>query len=495
MNKTKISTKAIILGGITLLVSSLIFLPIPEESHSNIGIFLGRFHPLILHFPIVLVLLLTFYEIRNFYLQLIRKSFSKIPDSWTHFILLLTAISSNFTVVIGFLLYQSGDYQGELVRRHLWGGLLLVIALNGAVFFYWKFQQKTIQANYLPYQSLLLIAGILTIYTSHIGGSITHGQDFLTEHLPEFRTTRMEEKPREALLLYEDIIQPIMESRCWSCHNEYKTKGGLLMTSFTDLQKGGKSEKPMLVANQPSLSELYHRITLADTDDEHMPPIEKPQLSEGEIALIHWWIAEGAKLEIAVGNEPPDSIAAILEEQLPDLQQYQLEKLKNQEEKDVLAKKLDKLGEKLGLVIKPDPTTDKAYFTIAMQMPAQFVNDKTLKRLLPYAPLFSKISLPSSEITDDGLYNLGKMKNLQELYLQQTCVNGGGLIYLKSLEQLQILNLSHTFLTDEGLLNILQLSKLEKLYLFNTEVNPIVYSALDQNQSQLQVLIEEGPTF
>ena len=29
-------------------------------------------------------------------------------------------------------------------------------------------------------------------------------------------------------------------------------------------------------------------------DDDHMPPKQKPQLNEKEIALIHWWIDNGA---------------------------------------------------------------------------------------------------------------------------------------------------------------------------------------------------------
>ena len=40
-------------------------------------------------------------------------------------------------------------------------------------------------------------------------------------------------------------------------------------------------------------SDMIKRILLPDEDDKHMPPREKPQLTNEQIALLHWWIENG----------------------------------------------------------------------------------------------------------------------------------------------------------------------------------------------------------
>jgi uncharacterized membrane protein len=480
------------------------FLPVPGDSASGIIVFLGRFHPLVLHFPIVLVLLTLGVEGWSIYQQrkpqgtgaAMAARFNKDVAFLTGPLLAISLLSALVTVIGGYLLYRSGEYQGEMVRKHLWGGVLLILALSGAVFYYGR-KAGEAGRNKAVYRALLLSAGILIIYTSHLGGSITHGPDFLTEHIPRLRPLEpapVEAKKPQDLLVFQDLIMPVLDDRCLSCHNEYKTKGGLVMASYAGLEKGGKSEKPLLVAGHPEKSELFHRVTLPAEDEDRMPPPEKAPLEEDEIALIRWWLREGAAEEMVLGVEPPDSIVALMERYLPKLYRSERLKMRQREELEALAAELSEVGEKLGLVIEPDPE-NPGFFGVSMQMPPAFVDNRAVAGLRPYASLFSKLSLPGAEITDDALYDISKMRNLKDLFLPKTCIKGEGLVYLKSLPQLETINLSNSFLTNDGILNLIQLPEIKTVYTFGVEADTVVLRALQKHLPEMEIREEEGPYY
>jgi len=393
----------------------------------------------------------------------------------------------------GYLLYRSGEYQGELVQDHFWGGVWLMLALNGAVFFFWWAKARKSKAKLFLYRVLLLTAGAMIIFTSHLGGSITHGQDFLTELMPSLQSVKpapIEEKKPEDLLVFQDLILPVLEDKCQSCHNQYKVKGGLKLTSYDDLLKGGKSEKPLLVATDSSESELYYRITTEDEEDR-MPPKEKSSLLDDEIALIEWWIRSGAKQEMVLGPEPADSINSLMERYLPNLFQHERLKMRQAYEMNALAKELDSYGKELGLVIQIDPEYP-GFFGVSVQMPPIQVNNQTVANLKPYANLISKLSLPGADINDDALFDIGKMVNLRELYLPKTPIKGDGLVYLKDLEQLESVNLSNSLLTNEGVLNLTRLPELKTVYVFGVDADTVMLQALRKHLPEMHILEEEG---
>ena len=226
-----------------------------------------------------------------------------------------------------------------------------------------------------------------------------------------------------------------------------------------------------------------------------MPPQQKKGLSEDELALLRWWIEAGAADDMQWGAGPPGVEGQALAERfLPQFYQQQKRQIRDEQELAAVARKLDKLGRKLQVVIRPDEA-HKGYFSVAQTIPPAVVNDEILNALRPYAHLFSKISLPGSEITDDGLFALGQMQALQELYLPKTCLKGHGLVYLKELPQLKVINLSYSFVADEGALQLLELPALEKAYLFGTSISPAVWEAIEKFKPELSLLAEEGPYF
>ena len=92
--------------------------------------------------------------------------------------------------------------------------------------------------------------------------------------------------------MYADVVQPMLQTRCYSCHGEKKQKNNLRLDAPQWILKGGKDGA---IINDPGKeSKLMKRLMLPREDDDHMPPKQKPQLNEREIALIHWWVDQGA---------------------------------------------------------------------------------------------------------------------------------------------------------------------------------------------------------
>ena len=89
-------------------------------------------------------------------------------------------------------------------------------------------------------------------------------------------------------------IQPILESRCVSCHGPEMQESGFRVDVRERLLKGGDSETPAVVPKNVVKSLLIERVTAADPD-LLMPPEGKP-LTKTEIASLKAWIESGAEM-------------------------------------------------------------------------------------------------------------------------------------------------------------------------------------------------------
>ena len=98
------------------------------------------------------------------------------------------------------------------------------------------------------------------------------------------------------LPVYQDLVQPVLEKNCVECHNPEKKKGGLDLSTFHGLARGGINGL-VVREGEPELSPLVS--VLHPDADPHMPP--KGQLDESQMNLISGWVAGLA----------PDSLAAL----------------------------------------------------------------------------------------------------------------------------------------------------------------------------------------
>jgi len=105
-------------------------------------------------------------------------------------------------------------------------------------------------------------------------------------------------------LTYDDHIRPLLENKCFSCHNPDKKKGGLEMTSYSGLMNGG-SGGAVVDAGNPQASRLW--TMSAHKEEPYMPPEGAP-LEAKDLALLSKWVAGGvlqAKGSVAKKSNKP----------------------------------------------------------------------------------------------------------------------------------------------------------------------------------------------
>src|SRR5262245_37871808 len=88
--------------------------------------------------------------------------------------------------------------------------------------------------------------------------------------------------PRTDGEFFEKSVRPLLVEKCWSCHGKAeKTKGGLRLSSRSDILKGGDSG-PAAVAGDPAASMLVQAIGYEQ--EPKMPPAGK--LKDREIDVL-----------------------------------------------------------------------------------------------------------------------------------------------------------------------------------------------------------------
>jgi uncharacterized membrane protein len=468
---------------------SLLLLPFyfPRDVSVLLSI-VGRFHPVILHFPIVLIVLSLVLEIMR------RSGMLRKADFMVSVILVAAALSALLAIGSGYLLYVSGEYSGNLISQHFWTGVITGSFILSAAGFFILYRRT--KKFYSLYMASLIISNGAVAFASHLGGSVTHGEDYLTEYVPLLfsRNDEAEVRHDSAMLLYEDVLMPVFEAKCVSCHNDARSKGDYNMKSYDHLLKGGESGDSAIVPLNADSSELYVRIMLPEGHPDRMPPEGKAPLTTGEQVLLAQWIRMGAKKEMGVKEITTDKLAnASLEEVLPSLKRYRRVQELTRQRTAALKEELARLAMELNVEIEPDSLADEGMYVLSMKFPPAAFSTMHVKRLEPYAEIFSRVSLVSSGVNDEALYTIGKMKNLEGLYLQKTRINGSGIVHLQKLEKLETLNISYTEVDDKALLDVLKIPALREVFVFRTKATPQVISALQQYRPSLQVLAEEGP--
>jgi hypothetical protein len=105
-------------------------------------------------------------------------------------------------------------------------------------------------------------------------------------------------------LTYDDHIRPMLENKCFSCHNPDKKKGGLELTSYSGLMNGG-SGGAVVDAGNPSGSRLW---TCSTKKEEPFMPPEGAPLEPKDLAMLSKWIEGGvlqAKGSVAKASNKP----------------------------------------------------------------------------------------------------------------------------------------------------------------------------------------------
>src|SRR5258708_36598972 len=117
-------------------------------------------------------------------------------------------LSALFSCLTGYLLSIDGDYDPRLVKTHMWMGFS-VLALSGLLFVKSLKQEKG-----RVYTASTIGLTLLIVVTGHLGGSLTHGQDYLPSSFNGPKAVLVAGRPipklREAFV-YSDILQRVLQ--------------------------------------------------------------------------------------------------------------------------------------------------------------------------------------------------------------------------------------------------------------------------------------------
>ncbi len=413
---------------------------------------IGNFHPVVVHMPIGILMFAFILEI---YQRI--KPTENLGIS-IKFALGFGVISALTAIGTGLLLEENGAYDADLLFRHKWMAISLTV-VSIIIFFAKEAKQALFAKLYFP---LFIAVNIMLILAGHWGGSMTHGEDFLTK---DSATDKISISNVDEAIVYHDIIQPILDTKCVSCHNPKKAEGNLLMTSQGDLLSGGDTGSPLDTVSDFGKPLIAHRVGLPIEDEEHMPPKGKVQLTANEIALINWWMENKNCFECKTADL----------ERSKKIQEYLNELEEDTSTRGILAKSLEPAPEEWLANIRANgtgiyPLKEESPLYIVHLANKKNLTETSFELLSDYSEHIVELNLANSNFSDSLVSKLSDFENLTKLQLQNTAITDKGFKEVVKLEHLESLNLYGTTLTDAALEDMNSLSKLTDLYLWKTEI-------------------------
>ena len=284
--------------------------------------FFGRLHPLVVHFPIALLVIAFFFEMLSL------KGKRNGLREGINLMVYIGAGFAMFSALFGWLLKTQENYSGDLVENHQYTGIATAVLALATAFALKKSKAKNPQ-SLKQYRVLLGVTVVILTIAGHLGANLTHGEDYLTTVFPGNESNYSNEK--SGVLLselrgYETLSEPqqnklnievrgLFAHKCYQCHSEDKQKGDLVLETKEGVFKGGKSGMAV-VPGKSHESEIYNRIILPAGHDKVMPTKGK-LLNSDEIELVKLWIDQGAYWSDQAVKIFPEADLALTKPELP----------------------------------------------------------------------------------------------------------------------------------------------------------------------------------
>lgn len=411
---------------------------------------IGNLHPLVVHLPIGILIL-------AFLLELYYKKRPEPKDDGTVlFALGLGAASAFFSVLSGWFLGDGGGYDENLLFNHKW--IAVAFAVGCLLLFFLKKSTKN-QAKKAYFPVFVVVLVLLTL-TGHYGGSLTHGEDFLFQEAYEDPVI----EDVDQAMVYADIIQPVLQKKCVSCHNKGKAKGGLLLTSKNELLAGGESGG-LFDSLEVGNTRLVHHLLLPIEDDDHMPPKGKVQLTSDEILLMEWWVQNQNCFDCETKDLPKsEKLNGILASLEKDTSAWALISEKVDEVPSEFMQTLTQNNISAQLVSEKMPLVSINFSK------RQDLSETDFDLLKAYRKNIVEINLGHTNFDDELAKELKPFKNLTKLQLQHTPISNKTVEQLVGFEYLESLNLYGTDLDNGILQTFKKFPNLNTLFVWQTKM-------------------------
>ena len=419
----------------------------------------GRMHPLLLHFPIVILLLAMVMEVFRFNTARTADQ-NPVPDFYRGFLtnlLLVGALSAGVTVVMGLFLAKEDGYAGQVLQWHKWTGISLFLL---ASLIYWSRTKSWYKATAAKVGAGITV--VLLIGAGHYGATLTHGDNFLAA--PLLNQQKAEPVALDQALVFDHVIQPIFEQKCVSCHNPDKLKGQLNLADAASMVRGGKSGK-LFVAGNPQISLLIQRLILPDDEKKHMPPAGKSQLTPQEISLLSLWVKEKARFTGKVIDLPArDSLRVLASARFAPAGDTDGEFDFEAADEETI-KKLNNDYRTIAPLAKESPALAVNLYN------KQAYSGEKLGELSDISKQVVSLNLTKLPVKDADLKQVGQFENLQKLELNFTDITGSGLGALTVLKHLNSLAIAGTNVAYPDLAKYLSAFKsLKTIAVWNTRL-------------------------
>lgn len=419
--------------------------------------FIGHFHPILVHLPIgILLFAILLHQLSRW------KKFNQLTIALP-FAYLLGALSSVFSCLTGLALANNGDYDTTLIFKHQWLGIS--VALFSIIVYYFIIKNKSAFVKWLNYILLVLI-----VLTGHWGGTLTHGEGYLTKTNSNEKVAS--DKPvitnAQEAMVYNDIIQPILKEKCYGCHSAIKQKGKLRLDEKEWILKGGE-DGVIIHAGEAMNSTLYKNIILDPVDEKHMPPKGKPQITDQERILLEWWINNGASFdkkvkELPQTNSIPNILLALQNNNAP---KTEIKSIPNKEISPADEKTINQLKNKGVTIVNVALNSN---YLSANFITLSKTNDTILDLVDQIKNNLVWIKMPGMQFTNELTETIAECTSLTKLSVNNSDMSDAQLIKLNTLQELQYLNLVNTKISLNGLLKLTKLKKLQQLYLGQTSI-------------------------
>lgn len=422
---------------------------------TDIYIYFGRFHPLLVHLPIGMIcgaILLGIWK--RFKPEAV--SYQTLALIWT-----TSAASAILSALTGYLHANGNDYTKESLDIHKWSGIGLAV-LSSVVAVIYLFERSGLWMHRLRTTLVTSTFGLL-IYTGHGGGSLTHGSEYLsistlTEETPE---TMPRPASIESADLFTHAVMPILQTKCLGCHNASKKKGGLLLTDHAVILRGGKSGVG-LVPGDPSASELFRRVSLPSDHKEFMPTDGKAPLTDDQRDILEWWIEKGALASMPLAKTPPDPR---MREVLTNYFQLNRDPMLDMKAEPASEDDLEALraaGFQARRISSSGAWLDVTYADSVK--PDLSVLERVHEQLV-------WLQLPNCGLTDEDMEDIAGLDKLFRLNLSQNPIGDQGIAQLEGLKNLEQLNIYGTRVTNKSLGLLAALPSLKKLFIWDCPID------------------------
>jgi len=252
----------------------------------------GRMHPMVVHFPIALILVAALLEGWG----LVRRRTAAGDPAWI--CVSLGSLSAIVVTIMGYAFADQKSPSPEL-ELHERFGLITTIAAVLTMAVAWRARRSGGTGGpAAAYRAFLFAVALGVSVTGHLGGELVYGSLFDGTWLERKKPLQTPKDPPVPVAVnavdFEKEIAPIIKASCLKCHSATppnKVKSKLRLDTKETAFKGGSGGK-VLIPGKPDESTFY-TLLITDSEDERMPE-KAPALPKEKTDLVKKWIEQGA---------------------------------------------------------------------------------------------------------------------------------------------------------------------------------------------------------